>query len=284
MHLVLRSLAGESAEVELEGSATISELKGAVEQAMGIPVLEQRLVYAGAPLEEVVTAAWRQRKRDRAGDIDQALGTATLPDGTPLTLEHYAMQKGSVINIARRGSAPANVAATDGGYLAPGALGTVPIGTVPEQPAGLPVSTAPGAQVARPPNVAWMPPQRLGGEPPPNALLPPGAGPPPTDPLIAQLDHMPDLDLHLVLAPLLQRRPAVRASLLAEQPQGGEFMYNRGESVSVWSNSQQRWVDGRVTGLTHEVIPRGSVEVTFDESKKWVAPADMSRVLRRRHP
>ncbi|CAE8625835.1 unnamed protein product, partial [Polarella glacialis] len=55
-------------------------------------------------LDEFASEAWRQRRS--AGALAAALGLDLLADGTPLTLEHYGIQKGSVLNVVRKVSAP----------------------------------------------------------------------------------------------------------------------------------------------------------------------------------
>ena len=57
------------------------------QDALKIPTSEQRLIYAGTQLEELVTPLWRQRRS--SGALAAALGLDKLPDGAPLTLEHY---------------------------------------------------------------------------------------------------------------------------------------------------------------------------------------------------
>ena len=62
-----------------------------VQDALKIPALEQRLIYAGTQLEELVTPLWRQRRS--TGALAAALGLDKLPDGAPLTLEHYGVSE-----------------------------------------------------------------------------------------------------------------------------------------------------------------------------------------------
>ena len=61
------------------------------QDALKIPALEQRLIYAGTQLEELVTPLWRQRRS--TGALAAALGLDKLPDGAPLTLEHYGVSE-----------------------------------------------------------------------------------------------------------------------------------------------------------------------------------------------
>eukprot|EP00438_Fugacium_kawagutii_P019398 Skav219444 [mRNA] locus=scaffold1461:192415:193942:+ [translate_table: standard] len=120
MRITIRSLNGENAELDVEPDTTILGLRQFVEEnplsektpqdALKIPSLEQRLIYAGTQLEERVTPLWRQRRS--SGALAAALGLDKLPDGAPLTLEHYGgekkrrveicIQKGSVLNVVRK--------------------------------------------------------------------------------------------------------------------------------------------------------------------------------------
>lgn len=67
------------------------------QDALKIPTSEQRLIYAGTQLEELVTPLWRQRRS--SGALAAALGLDKLPDGAPLTLEHYGPST-SLVNMS----------------------------------------------------------------------------------------------------------------------------------------------------------------------------------------
>ncbi|CAK9018467.1 unnamed protein product [Durusdinium trenchii] len=243
MQITIRSLNGESAELDVEPNTTILGLRRFVEEALKIPAAEQRLIYAGTQLEERVTPAWRQRRS--SGALSAALGLASLPDGAELTLEHYGIQKGSVLNVVRKVSVPSSACGEE-----------------------LPEGTS-CAQDER---------QR---------------------PSLAQLEELNDLELLVLLRPLLRQRPTLRAALLAEAPGGegrlapkppaapaahAEPPWWPGERCLVWSNSAQRWCSGSVLAVASEAtekIPSGSVEVSFELGRKWIAPADLAKALRR---
>ncbi|CAL1154327.1 unnamed protein product [Cladocopium goreaui] len=262
MRITIRSLNGENAELDVEPDTTILGLRQFVEDALKIPALEQRLIYAGTQLEELVTPLWRQRRS--TGALAAALGLDKLPDGAPLTLEHYGIQKGSVLNVVRKVSIDATRSAACAESLSrvslPGPPGPGPTG------------------------------------PPPR----PGA----TGPSLAQLDELNDLELLVLLRPLLRKRPTLRAALLAEgdaAPYGAsagpmgpvgfpgasgmQGPWQPGERCLVWSNSAQRWCDGEVVQVAKELvdgkIPGGSVEVSFELGRKWIAPQDLAKALRR---
>jgi len=106
MQIKLKPIAGESKEVEVSPQATIADLKVTIETTLGIPISEQRLIYAGTQLEETASVAWLDRQRAAGGVLSVALGNAQMAVGSPMTLEHYAIQKGSAINIVRRIAVP----------------------------------------------------------------------------------------------------------------------------------------------------------------------------------
>eukprot|EP00435_Cladocopium_sp_Y103_P047449 s1268_g13.t4 len=233
----------------------------ALRDALKIPALEQRLIYAGTQLEELVTPLWRQRRS--TGALAAALGLDKLPDGAPLTLEHYGIQKGSVLNVVRKVSIDATRSAACAESL---------------------------SRVSLPP-----------GPPGPGPTGPPGPRPPgvPAGPSLAQLDELNDLELLVLLRPLLRKRPTLRAALLAEgdaAPYGAavgatgpvgfpgsngvQGPWQPGQRCLVWSNSAQRWCDGEVVQVAKELvdgkIPGGSVEV----EARGVGLVDPSRYAR----
>lgn len=71
------------------------------QDALKIPALEQRLIYAGTQLEELVTPLWRQRRS--TGALAAALGLDKLPDGAPLTLEHYGVSENEFMEFLSNG-------------------------------------------------------------------------------------------------------------------------------------------------------------------------------------
>merc|ERR1719210_1160074 len=118
MRISVRTLNGEAAELDVAPQTTVAQLRGLVQGALNIPASEQRFVYAGTQLEEEVTPAWRARRsRNGSQDFTAALGVGSLADGTPLTLEHHGLQKGSVINVVRR-AVPASAQPTASPSLA----------------------------------------------------------------------------------------------------------------------------------------------------------------------
>mmetsp|Transcript_11501 Transcript_11501/g.27127 ORF Transcript_11501/g.27127 Transcript_11501/m.27127 type:complete len:230 (-) Transcript_11501:4-693(-) len=229
MRITVRSLNGEAAELDVDPDTTMLGLRQAVQAALSIPAPEQRLIYAGTQLEEFVTPAWRARRS--SGALAAALNLDKLPDGTPLTLEHYGIQKGSVLNVVRK-VASATGACCGEREERPGLDGTIAFDRTPGAP-------------ARP---------------------------------LAQLEALNDLELLVLLRPLLRKRPTLRAALLAEEPhERCEDAWRRGDRCSVWSNSARRWCEGEVVTVadqTSDKIPLGSVEVAFELGRKWVAPTD----------
>ncbi|CAE7821906.1 unnamed protein product [Symbiodinium sp. CCMP2456] len=269
----LLDLEEEAADLDLEPSTTLPSLRRAVEAALGIPEAEQRLVYAGTQLEECVTPAWRARRSGGGGALAAALGLERLLDGAFLTLEHHGIQKGSVLNVVRKVSQPEE--ASRNGYTQVEAAYSA--AQQPQQP----------QQPLQP-----LPPQP-GGQPELNATFPASALQRSPCSLHPQLDALNDLELLVLLRPLLRRRPTLRAALLAEEaapavppspagamaaapaalpalPPPGE-PWRRGDRCSVWSNSAQRWCDGEVVNLAEratEKVPQGSVEVAFELGRK----------------
>lgn len=303
MKISIRTLTGEAAELDIPPTTTIAQLRLYVQDALNIPAPEQRFVYAGTQLQEEVTPAWRARRG--SGEVASALGVASLPDGTPLTLEHYGLQKGSVINVVRRAisSSPQSTAESSAA-------------TAELQPEGPRInwSSTPNARPAA--AAAGVPSQ----EKLPKVVESGGGGSGKLELLGAQLDGFSDLDLLTLLRPVLHRRPALRAALLAEDPgaaasagsvqlspapsaadsqgplQGAQQparqvpfpanpakpRFSPGDRVSVWSNSAQKWFPGEVVEVAtvqDNMIPQGAVAVSFELGRKWIAPADVPRTL-----
>jgi len=352
MRIEIRSLTGESTEIYIEPTATINALKHAIQEKTQIPVAEQRLVFAGAQLEEAVNEAWRKRRA--GGALSAALDVESIPDGAPLTLEHYAIQKGCVVNIVRR---IATSATTSDANATGQPAADIPIAgsseatrmhtppragredpelvaqlsrAVPENNSSTPPrarQTAPVVEFMQPeplqnqagPVVASAPSQ--GGGYRGNDVTPVnGRGNSVADNDIAKhLSGMSDTALYQLLAPILEQRPRLRASLqqipaatgaTAEDPSrvtpprapvmsasvapsaaarsdvDRREPFRIGDLVTVWSNSAQRWCDGEVLRVARESsgkIPQGAVEVSFELGQKWIAPQDAPRILKQRN-
>lgn len=314
--ITIRSLSGESTEIEIEASASIADLKVKIQAAAKIPIVEQRLVFAGTQLEEVASEAWRRRRQGTNGSVlSAALQVESIPDGAPLTLEHYSIQKGSVVNIVRRIASNTPVEAD-----APGSQ--------------TPVAPAPNpAPVQAPPVLEFMEPEPRN---PGRAPLPPGNGGSggysgygaqssngrdrAAQELTSRLESLDDVALYALLGPLLQKRPQLRTSLLqapaaeerrpsvdrgatssgavdvvrasfnqARAARAGtpseQREYRKGDLVYVFSNSAQRWCEGTVLQVSTQAtgkIPQGSVEVSFELGQKWIAPQDAAKTLKAR--
>lgn len=293
----MRSLNGEGAELDLEPRTTVAELREAVEAALDIPAQEQRIVYAGSQLDEVASEAWRKRRS--SGALAAALGLDQLPDGAPLTLEHHGIQKGSCLNVVRKiSSGLPRTGHSISGEEPSESSGVVAGPTmVPPSPnsAGSPTSFDPGRSASS---------TQVG-------VGTAGAH------LAPQLAELNDLELLVLLRPLLRKRPNLRNAMLAEEMPNGSYSqlpssaasasaggavaacggggyaaatqaslpFEKGDAVSVWSNSAQKWCDGKVTCMAQEAtskIPQGSVQVEFEMGSKWIAPADVQRYLRKR--
>jgi len=301
MPLQIRSLSNKSDEIEIEASATIRELKETIAAQLRIPIDEQRLVYAGKQLEEAVTEAW-QRSRSAAGGV-LAVDAAELPMGTPLTLEHYAIQKHSVVNIiVKKGTvtpAPTDAPPADED-AAPRREHTRPNASA---------AAAVGQSAPQGPTLEFMEPRCRDVGMPGAATARQGGGysaggrmSSAESELYTQLNAMPDGSLFNILGPLLEARPHLSSSLLhpaatsrREDPYsdaagGGAaasamVAYRRGDKVSVWSNSAQRWCDGEVSNICEQKggkIPVGAVEVQFELGQKWIAPEDIKRSVKPR--
>lgn len=264
VQISVRSLSGDAADIDIVPNMTVAQLKVAVEDAMHIPRTEQRLIYAGVQLEETVNEAFRQR-RCNSQDFSIAMDTPTLQDGMPLTLEYHGIQKGSVVNVVRRaapseGSTP-KAAAPMTNVMGPCSANPVQ-GNHESQCMGGTVHTVSNSEVQT---------------------------------LAAQLTTLSDLQLLVLLRPVLQQRPALQAALLADAqsaitPAQSAItpaplaLYQKGDSVSVWSNSAQQWYVGtinQVAEVSSDKIPQGSVEVHFELGCKWIAPNDVPKVLRK---
>jgi hypothetical protein len=299
IRIVIRSLAGESTEIELQASATIAELKQVIQAATQIPVVEQRLVFAGTQLEEAASEAWRRRRSgNESSALSAALGVESIPDGAPLTLEHYAIQKGSVVNIVRRiaSSAPAEPDALARGQTVENVAPSRPPEPAPEPSLPPPSREDPDvvAQIrargsasqkapenAPPPVLEFMEPeprnQPTSGRPSPIGNG--GYGVPgmnggrdqASEGLISRLDGMDDVALYHLLNPLLNRRPRLKESLL-QAPQARE---ERSSADSVAAASvNQAW---RSQGLGEQSRPaekrefrRGDHVYVFSNSaQRW---------------
>mmetsp|Transcript_88201 Transcript_88201/g.175180 ORF Transcript_88201/g.175180 Transcript_88201/m.175180 type:complete len:286 (-) Transcript_88201:299-1156(-) len=276
MRISVRSLNGEAADLELEPSTTMADLKAAIASKMHVPAEDQRLIYAGFQLEDTVCEAWRKRRGNSA--YIQALGANQLPDGAPLTLEHHNIQKGSVINMVQRAARKPD--------SQPGSEGTC-------------AHTGGGAAAA--------------AAEPQGAVLPmeePILGPmvaahdDPVEVLGPRLDALSDQDALRVLQPFLQSRPFVRAQIVAwshGQGSGGHAIsgqsptptppipaaaphcpYRVNDPVGVWSNTAKKWFAGEVVAIADgstDQIPAGSLEVAFPLGRKWILPEDAHKYL-----
>jgi len=273
MRISVRSLNGEAADLDLEPSTTMADLKAAIASKMHVPAEDQRLIYAGFQLEDMVCAAWRQRRGSSAYIL--ALRANELPDGAPLTLEHHNIQKGSVINMVQRATRKA--------------------------------SPEPGSEGTRAGDGAAATAVEPQGEEP---ILGPmvAAREDPAEVLGPHLDELSDADALRVLQPFLQRRPTLRAQIVAWShgqglvvPAAGHAIsgrsptptppisvaasrcpYRVNDPVSVWSNTAQKWFAGEVVAIadgTTEQIPAGSVEVAFPLGRKWILPEDANKYL-----
>lgn len=346
MKVSVRSLSGETTEIDVESTATIAELKVAIQAATKIPVAEQRLVFAGSQLEEVVTEAFRKRRGATGAALNAALGVAGLTDGTPLTLEHYGLQKGSIINIVRRlgGSSTPTSGGYDAGPCAAAVRGATPPPPLPELPlrrsseacdaqseqrVAPPVPAAALPRAAASPMAAGVPALDHGARWAAGAEAAKQRGSAAAaaasggaEKLALQLDALSDEELHILLLPLLEKRPALATSMLnaakvrlrelqlQQDPQqrqqqqraawepaakalarhAGEteeegLSFRKGDPVHVWSNSHHRWCEGsvlRIALASDGKIPKGSIEVSFELGEKWIAPAESKRVLRKR--
>jgi len=311
MPLQIRSLSGESEQIEIEPSSTIRELKETIQVQMNIPIEEQRLVYAGKQLEEAVTEAWRRARSEGGGVL--AVDAAALPLGSPLTLEHYAIQKHSVVNIVIRKNGNAVPASDTEPRPSPSTPGAPPLARQVTPPQG---QAAPQG-----PTLEFMEPRSR------NPAVPAGRGggynmSSADAELYSQLNGMSEAALLSVLGPLLESRPQLASVLLQgsangrlrgvdpvedtyvpnaataassradamqrqptqqHQPQGDGF--RRGDKVSVYSNSAQRWCHGEVINVCVSnggKIPVGAVEVQFELGQKWISPQDIPNHVKAR--
>jgi len=260
----------------LEPSTTMADLKAAIASKMHVPPEDQRLIYAGFQLEDTVCEAWRKRRGTSAHIL--ALRANELPDGAPLTLEHHNIQKGSVINMVQRATKKAEPPPSEGA-CAPRADGAAAAATEPQGAVEEPVL---GPMVA--------------------------AQEDPVEVLGPRLDALSDADALRVLQPFLQRRPYVRAQMVAwSQGQGlavpaaghaiggraatptppitsaaSHCPYRVNDPVSVWSNTAKKWFAGEVVAIADgstDQIPAGSLEVAFPLGRKWILPEDAHKFL-----
>lgn len=304
MPLQIRSLSGESEQIEIEPSSTIRELKETIQVQMNIPIEEQRLVYAGKQLEEAVTEAWRRARSEGGGVL--AVDAAALPEGSPLTLEHYAIQKHSVVNIVIRKGGNAVPASDTDPSSQPRPSPSTPGATPPVRQV-TPTQEKPAPQG---PTLEFMEPRSR------NPAVPAGRGggynmSSADAEIYSQLNAMSDAALLSVLGPLLESRPQLGSALLQgssnrgvedtyvpnaataassraaaaqqQQPPGDGF--RRGDKVSVWSNSAQRWCHGEVIMMCVNPggkIPVGAVEVQFELGQKWISPQDIPNHIKAR--
>lgn len=280
MRISVRSLNGEAADLDLEPSTTMADLKAAIASKMHVPSEDQRLIYAGFQLEDTVCEAWRKRRGTSAHIV--ALRANELPDGAPLTLEHHNIQKGSVINMVQRATKKAEPQPGSEGACAPTGDGAAAAATNPQ-----------GAMV--PVEEPVLGPMVAAQEDPVEVLGP-------------RLDALSDADALRVLQPFLQRRPCVRAQIVAWShgqglavPAAGHAVggrsstptppitvaashcpYRVNDPVSVWSNTAKKWFAGEVVAIADgstDQIPAGSLEVAFPLGRKWILPEDAHKFL-----
>lgn len=209
MRIIVRSLNGDSVELDLEASTTMTQFKNHIEERMHVPAGSQRLIYAGTQLEDVACSSWRSRHN--RSDVSTALGLPAMPDGTELTLEHHGLQKGSVINLVQKATV----------FTRP----RTPVQGEREIHNPTPVEPL---RPYSPDNRAYSADNRAHSAD--NRAQRQRAAPPEVGPFMpmdaeadeaftrlpALLDALPDLEALRLLRPLLQRRPALRAALLAD--------------------------------------------------------------------
>lgn len=299
--LSIREFSNQPVEIEIEPSATIAQLKLRIEAKMDCPVASQRLVYAGTQLEDVVTPAWRNRL-SQGSALAAATNAESIPEGAPLTLELYGVQKNACINLVRRVN-PAAAPSTDPGQsVARQPLCGEPSAEPPScqslapQPAAASSGAAPIVELQRehtPCNPT--PPDHAPGNATPPGCAPSGhkAGygasasqAQAENDFLKQLEHLPDASIQVIFSELLRGRPHLRDTLLKTPP-----AYRHGDPVKVYSNSSNKWFDGHVNQVQqtqHGQIPAGAVGVQFDMggggplSTKWIAPKDLQTVLKPR--
>mmetsp|Transcript_89791 Transcript_89791/g.253229 ORF Transcript_89791/g.253229 Transcript_89791/m.253229 type:complete len:270 (+) Transcript_89791:2-811(+) len=269
MQVSVRSLSGDVVALDVKPRMTIAQLKLAVAAAMRIPVTGQRFFYAGVQLDEIASTAWKQRHRF-SEVFTIASGIDELRDGEALTLEHYGIQKDSVINVVRCGGV-----AVHEGRLGIAALGRGLVEGHTSRDGSIGPPTAPNG-IPRSPRVAG---------PANNADCS----------LAAHLDEASDLELLVLLRPILRGRPTLRRALVLDMqevpPHGGTPLdavapvYSKGDAVCVWSNSTRRWCAGEVVDIA-EIALHGAlgfaIQVEFEQRSKWIAPAEVPMVLRPR--
>lgn len=273
-------------EVNIEATATIGKLKLAIQEQTRIPSEDQRLIYAGTQLDEVVTEAWLKKKQSTDSALAVATNANQLAVGDPLTLEHYGLQKKSTITVFQKQRPQAAAAAA-----APPAQ--LQHSQAPEvqwqQPQSAPADRRPGADVSG-----------SGGYSAGNSTRPEAQA---DEQLYRQLSMLSDHRLHGIISRLLNERQTLKDTLLKlpgsehrsqhipqqrQAPQhGGGLDFRDGNPVKVYSNSSQTWFDGIVQTVAERTspdgkIPAGAIQVQFNGSSKWVAPGDVQRILRHR--
>lgn len=55
MRVVIKDVYGHKENMDIESEWTVGHLKNLIEMAQGIPIMNQRLIYLGSPLEDEMT-------------------------------------------------------------------------------------------------------------------------------------------------------------------------------------------------------------------------------------
>lgn len=55
MRVVIKDVYGHKENMDIESKSTVGHLKNLIEMARGIPIMNQRLIYLGSPLEDEMT-------------------------------------------------------------------------------------------------------------------------------------------------------------------------------------------------------------------------------------
>lgn len=316
MRISVRTLNGESTTLDLDPKTTITQLRGLVESSLGIPSAEQRFVYAGVQLEETASAAWRAR---RSSGVGAALGVNDLQDGTPLTLEHHGLQKDSVVNVVRKALAASSIpphaldetrprGETIGDFRGYGAATAAAAAAGTECGVSRSCLEA-GLKTLSDQDLVMLLRPLLHSRPTVRAALLADD----------QAVHAPSLPRHPPGVPNQVGTPSAQQQMWVSGAcgGGGSWAVNgasthsgagqqahikrdlglaaaaaclpdsgsswcAGQAVHVWSNSAQRWFPGEITRVAEsstDLIPGGSVEVSFELGRKWIAPGDIPRAL-----